>query len=52
MGDRLRAGIPPWYVTNSALHPSWVAKSSTSLYKLAGVKAGMSPLPGDPIYGT
>ena len=49
MGDRLRTGIPSRYATspgNSALHPSWVAKSSTSLLE---VKARMSALPGDHI---
>ena len=35
------------YKINSALHPSWVVKSSTSF---AGVKMGMSPLPGSKWY--
>jgi len=30
-----------------SLHPSGVAKSSTSVEAFAGIIAGMSPLPGD-----
>jgi len=33
-------------VVNLALHPSGVGKSSTSFSCMAGVKVGMSPLPG------
>ena len=46
MGDRLRADIPSRYVTSQlgqlSLHPGSLNRVPAS----AGVKAGMSPLPG------
>ena len=52
MGDRLRAAIPSRYVT-SQLGQLSIASLRGRLIEYhasAGVRAGMSPLPGDPLW--
>ena len=53
MGDHLRVGIPPWYVTKSTRStqpciPLGLLNRVPALigWGKAGVKTGMSPLPG------
>ena len=48
MGDRLRAGITSRYVTNQVgqLSLASIRGSLNRVPASAGVKAGMSPLPG------
>jgi len=48
MGDRLRAGIPPWYVTKPSRATQLCIPPGllNRVPALVGVKEGMSPLPG------